>query len=288
MNTKEIKWGWVIVLIFFGFLAIGSLGIIGKILETIPPDIFVPEIVLTIVLLSGIVAFVAVLAIAVAVFAALGLSDSSQAFGMPEGTIRAVIALSLILIFAITAMFLYGQLRSPDTATVTGLTQAQLNAIPGDEIVASRPSEEGTNLFDVVRIIRSQTSDDFAKQILTTVSTLVVAVAGFYFGSRAVAAAKEAVTRPTLRIVRPDSPAKMTKDMTVLAIRLATEPAGLAIIGRVNGQVDEALKQTQHDEFEYHRPAVTPSGPIVLTFALAAQPEVTQTLQVQFVEESPA
>ena len=41
-----------------------------------------------------------------------GLSDKSQALALPEGSIRAVIALSLVIIFAILTVFLYGTLAS--------------------------------------------------------------------------------------------------------------------------------------------------------------------------------
>ena len=38
----------------------------------------------------------------------------------------------------------------------------------------------------MIRAFDNQLADDFAKQLLTTLSTLVVAVAGFYFGAKSV------------------------------------------------------------------------------------------------------
>jgi hypothetical protein len=286
MNIKETSWYVVTAFLVLALLAIAAVGMIGAALNAIPEGRFLPEIALTILLLAGVVALIAILVITVAVFAALGLSDRTQAFGMPEGSVRAVIALSLILIFAIMAVFLYNQLRETPTTTITGLTQEQMAEIPAQEIIASRPSEAGENLFDVQRRLeRNETSEDFAKQLLTTISTLVVAVAGFYFGSKAVAAAKGEPEQPTLSILRPDSPAKLKKDMSKLTIRLETEPTGLAIEGRVNGDVDASLKQIRHDEFEYYRPDEIPVSPVTLTFSLAVHPKVTKSLTVEFEPE---
>jgi hypothetical protein len=280
MNGKIFNLRAVVVLIVTSLLAIASIGLFGWFLGTIPEERFTPEIVLPMMLLAGIVSLIAMLGIAVSLFAALGLATSSEAFGLPEGSVRAVIALGLILIFALMGVFLYGGLQRPPTGTLTGISQEQLNAIPGNEIVSSRPSELGENLFEVERQLHNEASEDFAQQLLTTVSTLVVAVAGFYFGTRAVAAAKETAIHPTLRLLSPASPAELGKDMTKLPIRLETKPAGLAIEGRVNGYFDESLKQIRYDEFEYQRSAEAPSGPVVLSFSLFGYPDVTQTLQV--------
>lgn len=280
MDNKLFNLRAVVVLIVTSLVAIASIGFFGLIIGIIPEERFTPEIVLPMMLLAGIVTLIAILGIAVSLFAALGLATPTEAFGLPEGSVRAVIALGLILIFALTSVFLYGGLQLPPTGTLFGITREQLNAIPGNEIVSSLPSNLGENLFDVERQMRNDASEDFAQQLLTTISTLVVAVAGFYFGTRAVATAKEAVIRPTLRLLSPTSPANLGKDMAKLPIRLETRPAGLAIEGRVDGFFDESLKQTRYDEFEYHRPAGAPSGPVVLTFSLIGYPEVTQTLEV--------
>jgi hypothetical protein len=79
--------------------------------------------------------------------------------------------------------------------------------MPQEEILSIQAKEvEGETFFDVDRRVnKSDASEDFAKQILTTVSTLVVAVAGFYFGTRAVSAARDAVapSSPVIRDIAP-------------------------------------------------------------------------------------
>ena len=100
------------------------------------------EFILPLVLLVGLIGLLAVLAMIVAVFQRFDLVNRAFALGLPEGSIQAVIAISLILIFAIIGVYLHGAM----------------------------PAGEGR--------------DDLSQQLLTTISTLVVAVAGFYFGSK--------------------------------------------------------------------------------------------------------
>jgi hypothetical protein len=205
MNTEKKSW-WAVA----GYLFLASLAIIG-IAAIVAAGMgwlkqekaFLPEIALTILLIAGVGGLLIVLSCMVAVFAALNLSQRTHSLGLPEGSVRAVIALSLILIFSIQAVYLYGDLGQIETETSTGITQEQLNTIPKEQIVSIQAREvDDKTVFDVEqRVEKSEASVDFAKQILTTVSTLVVAVAGFYFGTRAVAAAR-GVEAPLLPVVR--------------------------------------------------------------------------------------
>jgi hypothetical protein len=104
-------------------------------------DHLIPEIVLPIILLVGLIGLVAVLALLVEVYRRVGDLDKQYPLGLPQGTIQAVIALSVILIFAIIGVYLYASAAATDKHEV-GI------------------------------------------QLLTTTSTLVVAVASFYFGAK--------------------------------------------------------------------------------------------------------
>ncbi len=105
-----------------------------------------PEIGLTLVLLFGMVTLFSVITLVIVVFAALKLSDPKEAMGLPKGSIRAIIALLLLIMFGIISMFLFRQVMAVDQAAGT----------------------------------------KFAEQVLTTISTLVVSLASFYFGAKAV------------------------------------------------------------------------------------------------------
>ena len=61
----------------------------------------------------------------------------------------------------------------------------------------SATTDANTVLYDVEIVHANPAAEDVAKQILAVISTLVVAVAGFYFGSRSVQAATNSVRRST-------------------------------------------------------------------------------------------
>jgi hypothetical protein len=113
-------------------------------------------IALPLLLITGVVIYLGALAALVVVFRRQGLANRNYALGLPDGSIRAIIALSLILLFAILAIFLYIGQGGFGTTTLPTLAQT-----------------------------------DIAKQLVTTLSTLVVAIASFYFGSTTVREAKK-------------------------------------------------------------------------------------------------
>lgn len=169
-QNQSRRW-WVVT----GFLIVAALAIVGIGAVVVlamtwlkQAGVFLPEIGLTFLLVAGITALLVVLSAMTAVFAVLKMADPAHALALPEGSIRAVIAVSLILIFAIMALFLYGQLA---------------------ELEDKEPS------------IR------FAEQVITTVSTLVVAVASFYFGAKSVTTASEATIKQIEMLRRGATPA---------------------------------------------------------------------------------
>jgi hypothetical protein len=143
-----------------------------------------PEVILPILLVSGLIALVAALAILVGTFWILGLTRPGAAFGLPEGTLQAVIAMMIIMIFAITSLYLNASVQTK-TLTSSNLTQQDLAKIPSDKIQSIKRDGD---TYEVETVTANGVGDDFAKQLLTTLSTLVVAVAGFYFGAKSVEA----------------------------------------------------------------------------------------------------
>jgi hypothetical protein len=157
-----------------------------------------------VVLIGGFGTLTLLLYLGAVILRAIDLGSPSQALGMPEGSIRALIAMSLILIFAIVG-FVVLKGSAGQASTSHGLTQAQIDTLRtgGATVVtqdllpvaagAPAPSA-GLERYDVA-VIQPMTADahNFALQLLTTVSTLLVAVAGFYFGARSVAQAQKTV-----------------------------------------------------------------------------------------------
>jgi hypothetical protein len=164
-----------------------------------------------IVLIAGFVTVTLVLYMGTMVLRALDLGSPAEALGMPEGSIRALIAMSLILIFAIVGFFV---LKSGDgqAGASHGVTQAQIDAMrtDGTRIVSQRLIDvqpvpvAGQERYDIETVLSaSDDSHDFALQLLTTVSTLVVAVAGFYFGAQSVDQATKTMKEQQTLLRRP-------------------------------------------------------------------------------------
>ena len=170
------------------------------------PDVLLP--ILASVSAIGLLISLSFLAIA---FSVLDLADRNQALGLPEGSVRALISLLLITLFVITSIFLYRQLRFPlEKAIVTkykGISEAQLAEIPAEEVISIQAIGEGEEkTFDIERRVppveATEASQRFAEQVLTTISTLVVSVAAFYFGTRSVAAARGTTTTTSVPVIR--------------------------------------------------------------------------------------
>jgi hypothetical protein len=162
-----------------------------------------------VLLVAGFVTVALLLYLGTLVLRALDMGAPAEALGMPEGSIRALIAMSLILIFAIIGIQVFAAGSAGTELVSTGLTQAQIDALRADgAIVVSQmlltpvPAPPAEPLYDVTtRTVMTQEAHDFGLQLMTTVSTLVVAVAGFYFGSRAVSQATTTVS-DQLRLTR--------------------------------------------------------------------------------------
>jgi len=153
---------------------------------------------IVILLVAGLVALTLLLYLGTIIHRTAGVGTSKGALGMPEGSIRALIALSLVLMFAIIGVtVLYSGMSTGDQVVSSGLTSAQIDDLENVQIISisvvDPNASPGTETYNVTaRPEISQAGHDFGLQLLTTVSTLVVAVAGFYFGSRAVAQGSEA------------------------------------------------------------------------------------------------
>jgi len=205
MEISKNHAGWIVIsiILFATVITIVSFVIILKNPDT---NRWSPEIILSSLLVFGVIALIVSLTFIAVIFKSLELTDARETLGLPEGSIRAVIALSLILIFMISSVFLYYQIQINDSkeSIYRDITQDQINDIPKDEIISIIRINE--TRFTVTRLVDtgSETAEDVAKQIITTVSTLVVAVAGFYFGTRAVTVAQgsgQVTSDPVIRSI---------------------------------------------------------------------------------------
>ena len=138
--------------------------------------------------LGGVVALLGSLLVFTTLLDALGLSDKTQALGMPEGSVRAMLALALLGLFAILASSV---LIQPDQRKSAGLQAADVTALiknnpdAHDIVQIAEPAAAGGSqptTYTVTFTSPRQLSDS-AKQMLTLVGTLMTAVISFYFGT---------------------------------------------------------------------------------------------------------
>jgi hypothetical protein len=160
--------------------------------------------ILGIVLLFGTLALVAML------FQSLGLTDKAEPLALPPGSIRAAIALSLIVLFAIISIMLF-QSMVGQPYLLQGFTKAQMYGMversPGSVIqvvpaacAASVPEggacAEADERYDLhlQGAGLSESASDLATQLLTLVGTLMTSVTSFYFATRGQAETKRSET----------------------------------------------------------------------------------------------
>ncbi len=184
------------------------------------------EVGLPLLAIIGVICLLAVLTFVSVAFSSMDLADKTQALALPDGSVRAVIALSLIVIFAITSIYFYTHIADRPVIETEFQTKVESDnfarSLQPGELVAQRgpappaqaPAAPDPRPFKVLfRASGNQSSDDFAKQVLTMIGTLVTAVSSFYFGSKAAAggsksAAPPAATPPLPKSVAPTSAKK--------------------------------------------------------------------------------
>ena len=141
-----------------------------------------------------------------AVFSAIGKSKDDQALGMPEGSVRALIALSLITLFFILATQIYLKTSQGVIASLPHMSEDQLKDISIKDILSKIKVDSMGVSYDSVKKVYPKyvysydvvvkqpvnaEASDMAKTIIAAFISLISAISGFYFGS---ASAKSAAS----------------------------------------------------------------------------------------------
>lgn len=172
---------------------------------------------LPILAIFGIMILLGALALISTLFARLGLASISDALALPPGSIRAVIALSLIVLFALISVMLVQSLGRP--FKLEGLSEAakaELVRDPSNRVTAvipvacdqagsARPQAAASPASDSAARSRAPASaceagpfsytvylgqepggeaTELAKQLLVLIGTLMTSVTSFYFAAR--------------------------------------------------------------------------------------------------------
>ena len=143
----------------------------------------------------GTIGLICTMVVVVLLYNYMGLASKSEALGLPDGSVRALLALSLLFLFAILTVFLFNALWQGNLehrmeglpAEYSAQTFAQQN--PTAQHVLVFPSNDRKSTIVYWESPRDQSGVDFAKTILTLLGTLITAVVSFYFGANSVASA---------------------------------------------------------------------------------------------------
>lgn len=164
------------------------------------------------------------------VFSWLGLQAPGEAFGLPSGSIRTLLAVGVMVLFAVFGLAAISPDASsqrpseqplPTTAIVTGdekAVKAEIERYKALNIAAvpASASASGAELtLYRMESFKSQDATDMQKQIITALVTLVTSIVSFYFGSRTVEAARNTLPGKT-GDMPPTLPDTATSDIAAL------------------------------------------------------------------------
>lgn len=203
VTASLIALGAIVLLVALGWLVVSGKNVLD-------------EFRLPVIAVFAIAAMFAVIAFLVAIFHSVDMATKEHALALPEGSVRALIALSLIVMFAVLTLFVLARLSSPDricqelASILTSAGQKrqaggeELNPTPTPNPAATptiAPADGGggssanstsgeaeapnPNVKQALDVLaaRQQAAQDLAKQLLTMLGTLLAAVSSFYFGS---------------------------------------------------------------------------------------------------------
>jgi len=149
------------------------------------------------IVLLGILSMLGVLLSFAMLMKLVGISDPTQALGMPEGSVRAMLALALIGLFAVLAAVVF---EAPSLTLQSGLTVEQVEYFRKsnsslDTRVIVVP-ERGEATFRIELPGTPRMVDEFTKTTMASIATLMTAIVAFYFGGRSVEIAQNRAPPP--------------------------------------------------------------------------------------------
>lgn len=177
----------------------------------------------------GIIILFGTLALVAMLFQTLGLTNRDEPLALPPGSMRAAIALSLIVLFAIISIMLFQSMLG-SSYVLQGLSKERRDEMvitAPDRVVESMPAACAASVpkgstcgeADVRFDLRMQGAipptgaSDLAKQLLVLVGTLMTAVTSFYFAGRGQTdLARKDETGETKKIDSNDTPAQSLSD----------------------------------------------------------------------------
>ena len=204
------------------------------------------EIALTVWILLGLSALLVLLTLVAWISRVMDGTANRGALNLPNGSISAVIALLLLLLFAFSSIYLFSQLSSRESrgAESTGVSESTLAGFPSERVISVNVAEAGAadgtgRTYDVVLAPASGASTDFAETIFATLSTVVIAIVGFYFGQRAATSGVQAVQDLQTNAELTRSKIELEREMQTTREPIAG--AGASVVEPGSGPVSDGL-----------------------------------------------
>lgn len=186
--------------------------------------------------IGAVVVLLILLSMTSLLFAASGLQDKSQALALPEGSIRALIAIMLVVLFAILSFFVFGRMADSNTKFVGIMDYDQITKFvaTGKEF---HPQLRADGKFDVFMTTEIPAAAiDYAKQLLVLVGTLVTSIASFYFGAKTVASVESQKAAAGERLAVTDvTPLEVPRSQAVKVLLSGTGLARVGTVTAING-----------------------------------------------------
>ena len=250
-----VPWA-LIALALLMFVAV-SFALLGVVRYADVPN----ELSLPVLAIAGVIALLGSLALVSVSFSLVNMADKTQALGLPQGSVRAVIALSLVVLFAILTVYLFSSLNGGQAQVGNCLDEPSSSRMLADwhsrDMIFRVPattcsgSTPASSRFDVfVGRPLSPAGTDFAKQLLVLIGTLVTSVASFYFGSKAVSEARDVVAglnvAPVLQGVEPSTLPQGGRDQSLDLLGTGLNGARQVQVTRGQDQIN-AISVTSND-----------------------------------------
>lgn len=196
-----------------------------------------PTVGLALLAIFGIMILFGSMALTASLFSTLQLSNPGEALGLPAGSVRAAIALSLVVLFATLAVMLFQTMARPDgpVQRLEGLSDEDKSLLlkqPGVRVVGMQRVACGATdaaapgCFNLqLQPTPSDDAVDLAKQLLTLIGTLMTSVTSFYFASRAAEVGAKVHTSATTAAVMGAAAAIAASPPAAVVVSTPAAPA---------------------------------------------------------------